>query len=95
MTVKKTTCFHAGFLLGLFFDPDNGGDIFLRNVGLLSTDLCSTLHNHRCEKLKSCVEKSFVNKRYGNFFVEGLGKATKEIAVSCVTNWPCMVILVD
>jgi hypothetical protein len=27
------TCFHASFLLGLFFDPEDGGDMFLRNVG--------------------------------------------------------------
>jgi hypothetical protein len=27
------TFFHAGFLLGLFFDPEDGGDMFLRNVG--------------------------------------------------------------
>jgi hypothetical protein len=27
--------FHAGFLLGFFFDPDDGGDMFLRNVGRL------------------------------------------------------------
>jgi hypothetical protein len=27
------TWFHAGFLLGLFFDPGDGGDMFLRNVG--------------------------------------------------------------
>jgi hypothetical protein len=27
------TCFHAGFLLGLFFDREAGGDMFLRNVG--------------------------------------------------------------
>jgi hypothetical protein len=32
------TCFHAGFLLGLFFDPEDGSDMFLRNVGRLSTD---------------------------------------------------------
>jgi hypothetical protein len=24
---------HAGFLLGIFFDPEDGGDMFLRNVG--------------------------------------------------------------
>jgi hypothetical protein len=30
------TCFHAGFLLGLFLDPEDGGDMFLRNVGLHS-----------------------------------------------------------
>jgi hypothetical protein len=27
------TCFHAGFLLGLFFDPEDGSDMFLVNVG--------------------------------------------------------------
>jgi hypothetical protein len=26
------TYFHAGFLLGLFFDPEDGGDMFIRNV---------------------------------------------------------------
>jgi hypothetical protein len=26
------TCFHASFLLGLFSDTEDGGDIFLRNV---------------------------------------------------------------
>jgi hypothetical protein len=24
--------FHASFLLGLFFDPEDGGDMFLQNV---------------------------------------------------------------
>jgi hypothetical protein len=28
-----TTCVHAGISFGLFFDPEDGGDIFLRNVG--------------------------------------------------------------
>jgi hypothetical protein len=28
----------AGVFLGLFFEPEDGGDTFLRNSGLLSTD---------------------------------------------------------
>jgi hypothetical protein len=32
------TCFQAGILLGLFFDSDDVGEMFLRNVGRLSTD---------------------------------------------------------
>jgi hypothetical protein len=24
---------HVGFLLGLFFEPEDGGDMFLQNVG--------------------------------------------------------------
>jgi hypothetical protein len=26
------TCFHDGILLGLFFNPEDGGDLFLWNV---------------------------------------------------------------
>jgi hypothetical protein len=29
---------HTGFLLALLFDTEDGGDMFLRNVGRLSTD---------------------------------------------------------
>jgi hypothetical protein len=38
---KKSRAFYqlqAGFLLGLFFNPEDGDEIFLRNVGWLSTD---------------------------------------------------------
>jgi hypothetical protein len=29
----KVNLLHAGFLLGLFFDPEDRGDVILRNVG--------------------------------------------------------------
>jgi hypothetical protein len=32
-TGGKQSCFHAGFLIGLFFDREDEEDIFLRNVG--------------------------------------------------------------
>jgi hypothetical protein len=32
-------CFHAGFLLGLFFNFENGGDIFFRNFQLIFNGL--------------------------------------------------------
>jgi hypothetical protein len=30
------TCFHVGIFLVLFFNPEDEGDMFLRNVGWLS-----------------------------------------------------------
>jgi hypothetical protein len=36
LKMKATTLWyllHAGFLLGLFFDPEDSGDMFLRNIG--------------------------------------------------------------
>jgi hypothetical protein len=45
---KSPACYmlRVGFLLGLFFDPEDGGDMFLWNVGLLSTDY-KALHPRR------------------------------------------------
>jgi hypothetical protein len=53
--------FHAGFLLGLFFDTEEGCDMFLRIIHQLSTDymvlysIKSTLHNNRCENIRSYI----------------------------------------
>jgi hypothetical protein len=41
---EVATCFHTGFLLGLFFDPEDRGDMFLQNVSWLLTDH-TALHN--------------------------------------------------
>jgi hypothetical protein len=37
LKVKQATCFHAGILRGLI-GPEDGSDMFIRNVGCLSTD---------------------------------------------------------
>jgi hypothetical protein len=57
--LQFTKCFDAGLMLGFFFDPDDGGDMFSE----MSVDLQRTIqryipednihHNHRCENLKS------------------------------------------
>jgi hypothetical protein len=39
------------FLHGVFFDPEGAGGMFLRIFGYIPED--GTLHNHRCENLKS------------------------------------------
>jgi hypothetical protein len=50
-------------LLGLFFHPKDGGDIFLRNLGWSSTSTRRymleerTLNNHRCDNLKSRISE--------------------------------------
>jgi hypothetical protein len=57
----------ARFLLGLFFEPEDGGDIFLWEVGWFFQRTTwhipedKTLHNHRCENLKFFTESTFVS----------------------------------
>jgi hypothetical protein len=56
------TCFHAGFLLGLFFDREDRCDMFLRNIRTTRRYIPedSTLHNHRCENLRSFLTFVFL-----------------------------------
>jgi hypothetical protein len=42
----------AGFLLGVLLEAEDGGSVFLRNVGRYIPE-DRTLHYHRCENLKS------------------------------------------
>jgi hypothetical protein len=38
LKIQPYCLLHAGFLLGLLFDPEDEGEMFLRKLGLFSTD---------------------------------------------------------
>jgi hypothetical protein len=40
---KSFYMLHAGFLLGIFFGPEDGGDVFLRNISRLSKEYTALL----------------------------------------------------
>jgi hypothetical protein len=51
------------FLLALFFCPEDGGDMFVRNVGISPNYTAlqpRQFHTHHCERLKPYVFKSIV-----------------------------------
>jgi hypothetical protein len=58
----NANCFHAGFLLGLFFDPEHKGDTFLRNVGWHSAAY-TTLHPKRWYSLSGSVQDAMATSR--------------------------------
>jgi hypothetical protein len=60
------TYFNTGFLLNLFLDPEDGGDMFLRKVSLHSTD-CTALNPRRWYSSKIQVIK-FSNSK--DFYVQ-------------------------
>jgi hypothetical protein len=47
-------------LLDLLFDPEDGGDMFLRNVVTNPED--RTVHSHRRENLKSNMKTVFIDR---------------------------------
>jgi hypothetical protein len=51
------SCLRDGNLVGLLSDPENVGNIFLRNICLLSVDI--TIPKHRCENINSCIYRCF------------------------------------
>jgi hypothetical protein len=60
---------YASFLLNLFFDPADGGDMFLRNIGWLSTDytaLYPRRYNHRYDNLRFYIVMFIVWTAWGH-----------------------------
>jgi hypothetical protein len=42
VTSNRRTLLHAGFLFALFIHPEDGGQMFVRNVHLFSTDYAAS-----------------------------------------------------
>jgi hypothetical protein len=47
LQISTRYLFHAGFPLVLFLDPEEGGEMFLRNVGWLSMHYTTLYHRRR------------------------------------------------
>jgi uncharacterized BrkB/YihY/UPF0761 family membrane protein len=64
-SVLSFACYllYAGFLLGIFFDPEDGGDIFLQNVDCFSTD-CSALYR-RISSMRNVIQQIEAFKEAG------------------------------
>jgi hypothetical protein len=45
---------NVGFYLGSFFDPEDGGEMFLQNAGLLSTDYMALYTRRYNSSRKNC-----------------------------------------
>jgi hypothetical protein len=57
---SKKACYmlHAGFLLGLFFHPEDGGNLLLQNIGWLSVDYMELCPKRQNPLIKDAVRAS-------------------------------------
>jgi hypothetical protein len=62
------TCLHAGSCSNYFFDDEDGGDMFLRNVGCISKDYTAS-HSRRWFSIR---KKCTGDKMYISFFLQHL-----------------------
>jgi hypothetical protein len=58
MKALLATCFYAGFLLCLFFDPEDRGDMFLWNVSWFERTTRHYIPEDRTLRNKNCLIKS-------------------------------------
>jgi hypothetical protein len=94
---RLATCFHAGFLLGLFSDPEDGGDMFLRNVGCLSTDYTALYprrkNSSNLDMVRSSMEDFFLSPHFSLLllFADNL---TVIVFLNCLLVYIVYIILV-
>jgi hypothetical protein len=96
LPILVTYC-HAGFLLGLFFDPENEDHIFLRNVGWLSTHYAALYPKRRnswqnyCSHTQSyfmiCNSTFSVSKARNHTYMEHEGKTERIFKPGTRQTW--------
>jgi hypothetical protein len=87
---RIATSFHAGILLGLFY-PEDGGNIFLRNVGWLPTYYTALYPSTWYSSLRLAVSDAGVRERFWTIFFGHLvkiGSASHQISnLRAVGGW--------
>jgi hypothetical protein len=64
MYIFSCNLLHTGLLLGLFFDIEAGGDIFLRNIDLFSTDYTALYLRRQISSKPPVPEPHILHRNY-------------------------------
>jgi hypothetical protein len=89
---------HAGFLLGILFDPEGGSRMFLQNFGLLSPDYTalyprrqnsSNYHYHPFQYYTTKQIPSIISEVFSKFILVVDIKSFLESHLS--TSWQCAI----
>jgi hypothetical protein len=73
---------HTGFLLGLFFDHEDGGNMVLQNISWLSVDYTALYPEDRT------LHKNILYNRYSQYpKTTGKHNLQTQLLTMCITIW--------
>jgi hypothetical protein len=84
-------CLQPASLLGLFFNPEDGGDMFLRNVSRLSTDYRHYSHLWTSKKIWCMLQQWILQRKCCSTFKMPASCTTTLLAFFCTSINPWMV----
>jgi hypothetical protein len=78
---------HAGFLVGFFFNPENGGDMFLRNVSRFSTNYTALYPRRQKSSISVKTQSNCVQNGVCSWCMFRLWQHSPRIWLSGKNSW--------